>query len=373
MGRLAGRHWSLLAVGLAIAGGLFLLAALVVFQDSRGAGYDFETYYLAAQRFARGEGIYSPLSLTEPFRPGPYGLYLYAPPLALALLPLTALPMEVATDVWLIVRVGLLLASCALMPVPRSVRLAAFGVMAFSRPVLIDLNLGNISIIVTFLSVLVWRWLDRPLGAVALALAMSLRPTTGLLLAWALVRRRWRLAAATVLAGLALIGSTLPFVGIEGYRDYLLMLGNLTDVTGVSNNRDLASTALTLGLGSAAATAVLYAGYGIALLATVLSLRRDAELGFVVTLSATLLLAPLLWDHYLCLLLIPAAFLAARGRVWGLALPLLSWAPPETTPFIALAGMLLPFLARAAPDGILAMGANPITGVRPFTNTPHPS
>ena len=41
----------------------------------------------------------------------------------------------------------------------------------------------------------------------------------------------------------------------------------------------------------------------------------------MVTIGATLLLAPLLWDHYLAALLLPAAFLAQRGRWWGLLLP----------------------------------------------------
>ena len=55
------------------------------------------------------------------------------------------------------------------------------------------------------------------------------------------------------------------------------------------------------------------------------SLRYDRETSFMVTIGATLLLAPLLWDHYLATLLLPAAFLAQRGRWWGLALPLLAW------------------------------------------------
>jgi hypothetical protein len=120
----------------------------------------------------------------------------------------------------------------------------------------------------------------------------------------------------------------------------------VADVTGVPNNRDLGSTALQLGMDTTLASGALYAGYGIALLAVLLSLRRDPELSLVVTLEASLLLTPLLWDHYLCLLLIPAAFLAARGRRWGLVLPLLAWGPALAVPFIALAGLLLPFLAH---------------------------
>jgi hypothetical protein len=74
---------------------------------------------------------------------------------------------------------------------------------------------------------------------------------------------------------------------------------------------------------------------------------------------ASLLLSPLLWDHYLTNLLIPAAFLAARGRTGGLALPLLCWAPqviavliPEmrthadgVLALVAVLGVVLPFLA----------------------------
>ena len=66
------------------------------------------------------------------------------------------------------------------------------------------------------------------------------------------------------------------------------------------------------------------------------SLRYDRETSFMVTIGATLLLAPLLWDHYLATLLLPAAFLAQRGRTWGLALPLLAWLPPEVLPLLAI-------------------------------------
>jgi hypothetical protein len=48
---------------------------------------------------------------------------------------------------------------------------------------------------------------------------------------------------------------------------------------------------------------------------------------------------------------VPAAFLASRGRPIGLLLPLACWLPYLTAdallPFIAIAGLLLPF---AVPD-----------------------
>ena len=75
-------------------------------------------------------------------------------------------------------------------------------------------------------------------------------------------------------------------------------------------------------------------------------LRFDRETSFMVTIGATLLLAPLLWDHYLAALILPAAFLAQRGRLWGLGLPLLAWLPPEVLPLLAVAGTFVPFVAR---------------------------
>ena len=63
-------------------------------------------------------------------------------------------------------------------------------------------------------------------------------------------------------------------------------------------------------------------------------------------MSATLLISPLLWSYYLVLLLLPSAFLASRGRVWALGLPLLGWLPEPLLPFVAIAGALLPFLAK---------------------------
>jgi hypothetical protein len=41
----------------------------------------------------------------------------------------------------------------------------------------------------------------------------------------------------------------------------------------------------------------LYGGYVLGLGAMIVSLRYDRDTSFMVTIGATLLLAPLLWDH----------------------------------------------------------------------------
>jgi hypothetical protein len=104
----------------------------------------------------------------------------------------------------------------------------------------------------------------------------------------------------------------------------------------------------------------LLAGYAIAIGAVIASLRRDREVSFMVTLGATLLLSPLLWDHYLVNALLPAAFLLERGRRWGLALGIvvLTWVPASGVPLLALAATLAPFLAPPKESAYAARSAS---------------
>lgn len=349
-----------LGAGLAFAGIIVLLSAISTWIGrSPGWAYDFHAYYDAALRLIATGTPYQAETLAGPFRPGPFGLYLYSPILAALFVPLTWLGESAAVLVWLALHVAALAALCALMPIPRHVRLAVFGVAAISAPVLFDLDLGNVSLFVTLLAVVVWRYLDRPLGGVALAVSFTMRPIMALIAGWWLLRGLWRPVLWTALAGAAILLASLPLVGAERWLEYVTVLRNVSDVTGVRSNVDLGSAVLMLGGPAWLAQLALYAGYAVAIGAVLLSLRRDRELSYIVTLMASLLLSPLLWDHYLTSLLVPAAFLAARGRPWGLALPLMCWAPSvlygldpalkdvvnAVLPVLALVGLLLPFAA----------------------------
>ena len=100
---------------------------------------------------------------------------------------------------------------------------------------------------------------------------------------------------------------TLPFVGIAGWNDYLTLLANLANFEGVFRNFALGALASRAGAPEWFSQAALFVGYAVAGVAVALSLRRDRDVSFVVTLGATLLLSPLLWDHYMTNLLVPAA------------------------------------------------------------------
>jgi hypothetical protein len=329
------------------AAGLAAIAvAIPIFIGSPGFGYDYTAYDAAARRLASGAPLYPP-GTAESYNAGSYaGLYLYAPPLAVALLPAAAVPAETATMIWFIARIGVLAIGCGLLPVRAEVRAATFGVAALSFPVLIDLNLGNLSIVLFALSAVMWRWLDRPLGSIALALILSVRYAFVTVLIWWLARGRLRPVAWTIGAGLVIAALTLPIVGIAGYVDYVTILRGLDDISTGPHNLALGTTVNALGGGPALITLANLAGWLMAFAAIAYAARRrDREVGLAVALSASLLFAPFFHDHYLVELLIPAALLAQRGRWWGLALPLLGWLPDTLLPAVALAGIVAPFLA----------------------------
>jgi hypothetical protein len=332
------------AVGLGV-----LALAAIGFIGSPGFAYDFAAYDLAARRLAAGQPLYPP-GIAEAYNAGAYAnLYLYAPPLAVALIPLTVLSSAVAADAWFFARIALLVAGCAILPVRREVRIATFGIAALSFPVLYDLNLGNLSIVIFALSALIWRERDRPLASIALAAILTVRYGFAIVLVGWLVRRRFQAIGWTIAAGLVIALATLPIVGVGGWLDYMTNLRSLRDISTGPHNLTLGSTALALGLSADLRPVLVLAGIALSLVTTVFAaLRRDAETALVVSLAAAILFAPFFHPHYLVELLIPAAFLAGRGHWWALALPLLGWLPGELLPLVAIAGMALPLVARPA-------------------------
>src|SRR6185437_5958744 len=85
--------------------------------------------------------------------------------------------------------------------------------------------------------------------------------------------------------------------------------------------------------------------------------KRDPETAIVVALTAPLLVAPFFHPHYLVALLIPAAFLAHRGRPWAVLLPLLGWLPGPVLPLVAALALVAPLAARPRDMGVRAREA----------------
>ena len=255
--------------------------------------YDFSAYYDAANRLITTGTPYQPdQTLSGPFLAGPKGLYLYSPLPAIVVLPLTALSFHDAATIYVALQLLVVLAICLLMPVSWTVRLAILAVACLAPPVDQDLNLGNISLLMTLAGVVAWRWMDKPIGAVAVMISAALRPTMALIGAWWAIRGRWRLIGWMVVSGLVLVLLSLPFVGIQGWLDYLTVLRNATHFEEVYRNWALNAIAYGDGLPDPWPTLALVASFAIAIGAMLFSLRRDRELSYIVTFTATLIASP---------------------------------------------------------------------------------
>jgi len=328
----------------AIVDGAFVYA----FDDAWA--FDLEAYVHAAARLTSEGSLYARELVIAPFEPGDADLFYYAPPLGVAMLPIAETPLTDSSAAWYVLRVGLLLAGCLLMPVKPLIRALAFLAVSFTLWSMKDAVLGNVSMLLVLPLVVAWRWMDRPLGSIALAASVSVRPGLAIYLLWQLLRRQWRALAWTIGAGIALILLTLPFVGIDGYREYFTIAGNLSVPVGPSENRDLGATVMALGGSEAAITIARLMGIALGIAVMLLGLRRDRQISFMLTLCASLLIVPLLWEIYLLTLVLPVALLADRLRPVVLLLMLASWLPPVITPVLLIGTVALLLLAPNQPE-----------------------
>src|SRR3972149_5861921 len=100
------------------------MAGLVGFPGSVSWGYDYRAYVDAAVRLGETGTMYQAETLGGPYRPGPFGLYMYAPPLGVALLPMKELDLGTGVAAWYLLHVVALALACAILPVRVTLRLA---------------------------------------------------------------------------------------------------------------------------------------------------------------------------------------------------------------------------------------------------------
>jgi Glycosyltransferase family 87 len=325
---------------LCAVGVIALAAGAIAFNGSSGYGYDYAAYDGAARRIASGLPLYLP-GTAEAYNAGLYnGLYLYAPPAAVLMLPVTLLTTAGATLAWFAARICVLVAACWGLPVRLEVRAAILGVAGLSLPVLFDLNLGNLSIVVFALAVVAWRYRGRWPSRVAVALLLLVRyPSFTVIISW-LLRRRFRDVAFAVACAVGISAATVAIVGLSTWVDYVMILRSLGNISQGEHNVAVGTLAASLGVPAVIGTVANISGYAVGLAAIGWSaLREDEDVADVVGLTAPLLVAPFFHPHYLVILLLPAALLAERRHWWGLVLPLLAWLPDPVLPLVAAAAI----------------------------------
>jgi hypothetical protein len=208
-----------------------------------------------------------------------------------------------------------------------------YGLVMLWLPVFNGWQSGNVTLPLTLLSALVWRYRQRPLVAGLLtAVAISIKPFVWPLGLWLLATRRWRAAGWALVSGLAINLLAWALVGFNEVHTYLHLSSEVTNALWRGGYSVLA-VAGHLGFGRTVGEGLLLVASTLAVgaviyLGVVKRRERDA---FVLAVLLMLLASPLLWAHYFSLLLIPLALSRPRlSLAWGVGL--LMWPMPPRQP-----------------------------------------
>jgi hypothetical protein len=326
---------------------LFAAGSLAIIATAGSTwGYDYQAYAHAAQRLLDGQRLYDPgVDLA-----GGFAIYLYPPPFALAFVPFVWLGDPLGLDAWTALLIGSTVAAIAVMPVSPRLRWGVLLLAGVDWPVLYSLKLGQVGPVLLLLFVLGWRWLERPGGlggTIGTGALVKLQPA--LVGGWAVLTGRWRAALIGfgLAAGACLV--TLPIVGTAAWADYVALLRQVSAPIVTPHNFTPGAVLYQAGVDQGVATAVQWLVVAGALVLVVLAaLRCSASGSYVVAIVASQLISPLLWDHYAIVLLLPVAWLAARGAWWALAipivtsLPLLWLVPAAVYPIVFIVALVAP-------------------------------
>lgn len=346
------------ALLLALVATLCLLGALqviVAWSEIVSSGMDLQQDYIAGQRLLAGGDIYAPIAPAEVAALGVheeqgFGMRqnVHPPPAALLFAGLARLPFSPAALVWTLGSVALLFGVAELLsrelalPIHGAWRIIAPLLLLNWYPVWLHLHLGQFTIVLLALAAGAW-WCERRglpwLAGALLGVAAMLKIYPALLLAGALLRRRWRTLGGAALVMLAFVAAT-P----REWLDYFVRVApaNAAEWMPNARNASIASISVRLFAGSAEIRpffdmpqlelplrALLYALAGGLLLITLWRQRGKLDMAaeYSLCLCAMALLAPLSWDHAFILLLMPFGYIwraaradTGRWRAWALGL-----------------------------------------------------
>jgi hypothetical protein len=249
--------------------------------------------------------------------------FVYPPPAAFLMAPFGALPWSIAVVAFTLSAVAALVLALRLLGV-RDWRCHALALGAL--PMASSLLIGTLSPFLALGAAAAWRYRNRR-WAVAAAIVGVVVTKIFLwpLFFWLLATRRYRTAATTMALGIATVFVSWGLLGFDGLRDYP---HRLSRVAGLEQDKSYSPFALfrLLGLSSGSARLAVLALTVAALGAIVVVARlKDGDRrSFLVALGAGLVASPIVWMHYLVLLVVPVALYRPRfGAAWFV--PLAYW------------------------------------------------
>jgi len=287
-------------------------------------GWDVRFAYLpAAEAVLHGRSPYP--ALDDPILLDQKG-YVYPPQLLFLVLPLTVLPVALA-GIGVAVGLGALVVATLRLLGVSDVR--CYAAAFLWMPTMSGILLSNVSIPLAFAAAVIWRYRDSVWPpAVALGLTVSAKLLFWPLLVWTAVTGRLRATAWAVAIGVGVTLAAWAAIGFDGLGGYPALLRRLSEIQS-ENSYSFVGIAHTLGLPEWVGQALMLASGGaLVVLCALFARRGDDFRSFTAALGATLALSPIVWLHYLVVLLVPMAI--ARPRFTPLwLLPILLWTSPK--------------------------------------------
>lgn len=322
---------------------VFSLTTVLLTLRGTEYGFDFRGLWRAGGALLAGHPIYPAATRHALEYPGNA---LVAPPvLAVLAAPFSLLPFWIAVAVWNLLCAAGLVSGLRVLGI-RDLRLLVLAAGSF--PAVSSFVLGQPEGLFVLLAALAWRRRDRDAGALAVGGLIALKLIAWPLLVWLLVTRRYRGAAVAAGSALVLVGGSWALAGFNGLSDYLGLLGRDSAVF-AGRSHSLIALALHLGASPPGTTAVLVIGTLAASAVVLVSGRGADRAWFGAMLVAGLLSSPVVWAHYLLVLVVPLAIGRRQLTVLWLAFAAGFWvSPTEQGDTVQIAAVLLLAVALIA-------------------------
>jgi alpha-1,2-mannosyltransferase len=306
---------------------LLLVLVLARYLVGRHLGFDFRPVWEASRHLLSGASPYPPPHASAL---GSEQQFVYPPLAALLAAPLAAFPFGVAAALFAVIELVATFLTLRLLDV-RDWR--CYGITLLWYPVLQNFLIGSITSLLALGLAVVWRYRGhRSASAFVTAALIGTKVFLWPMVIWLAATRRTLTAAWAVVLALVAITLSWALVGFGGLTSYPRLLSELSRLEEWKSYSAVAF-GLVLGLPIAVArTLAMLAGVAV-LIAAVLVGRRypgDEQADrrtFALALAAAFIFSPIVWTHYLALLVVPIAITRRTlSPLWFV--PLAMWVTP---------------------------------------------
>ena len=312
------------ATWLFVCGFLPLVSLFYALKPLAGPSHvvDFHfNYYYAAEAIRAGQDFYPTGDFVVRGSDDLIIDYVYPPLVAIVTVPWTLLPVGLAETIFQFVLVAALVGTLAVLGV-RDWR--CYGLAFLWPPVTDAISTGNITILLGLAAALSWRYRERSLAAgasvgISIAMKIFLWPLT----IWLAATRRATAASWSVGIGLVALFASWAVVGFRGFTEYPDLVRRLSERMD-ERGYTVYALGVDVGLAPGLARALWLAlAVGSLLAAVILARRGDDQRSYVLALTAAIAFSPIVWLHYLALLLVIVAVAQPQlGPMWFIGLPL---------------------------------------------------